>query len=141
MEPMSKAEIQAFLSDSARTGKLATVRADGRPHLVPVWFVVDGDDLVFMTFATSVKMKNIQRDPHVVICVDDEVPPYSFVSFEGVATLSEDLADLRHWAARIGGKYMGEDQAEAFGERNGVPGEVVVRVSPTNAFSRKGMTD
>ena len=141
MEPMSKAEMQEFLSEPARTGTLATVRADGRPHLVPVWFVIDGDDLVFMTFATSVKMKNIQRDPHVDICVDDDVPPFSFVSFEGVATLSEDLADLRHWATRSGGKYMGEDQADAFGERNGVPGEVVVRVSPTNVFSRKGMTD
>ena len=48
---MDDAEWRAFVSEGTRTGKLATVRADGRPHVVPIWFVLDGDDLVFTTGA------------------------------------------------------------------------------------------
>jgi hypothetical protein len=60
--------------------------------------------------------------------VDDERPPYSFVVLHGRAQLSEDPAELRRWATRIGARYMGEDRAEEFGARNGVPGELLVRV-------------
>ena len=135
---LTKAELQEFLTTPPRTGKLATVRADGRPHVMPIWFDLDGDDVVFMTLAKSVKARNILRDPRVAICVDDDGNPSITATVEGVAQVSEDLADLRYWAARIGGKYRGQDKAEFYGERNGVPGEMVVRVTPTNIFSRKG---
>src|SRR5258705_232539 len=48
-------EVQRFLAYGTRTAKLATIRADGRPHVVPVWFVLDGDDIVFTTGTTTVK--------------------------------------------------------------------------------------
>lgn len=69
------AEQQAFLLEGTRTGELATVRKDGRPHVVPVWFVLDGDTLVFTTGEASVKATNMRRDPRVAFCVDDETPP------------------------------------------------------------------
>jgi PPOX class probable F420-dependent enzyme len=69
------AEQQAFLLEGTRTGKLATVRKDGRPHVVPIWFVLDGDTLVFTTGEASVKAANMRRDPRVAFCVDDETPP------------------------------------------------------------------
>ena len=46
---MDDAEWRAFVSEGTRTGKLATTRHDGRPHVVPIWFVLDGDDFVFNT--------------------------------------------------------------------------------------------
>ena len=58
---------------------------------------------------------------------------------EGAAALSSDLDALLHWATRIGGRYMGEDLAEAYGKRNGVPGELLVRVTPTRVIFEKDM--
>lgn len=128
---MTDAEVAAFLMDGTRTAKVSTVRADGRPHVAPVWFALDGSDVVFTTFHTTVKGHNLQRDPRVCICVEDDRPPFSYVIIEGTATISEDSAELLRWATVVGGRYMGADQAEAFGRRNAVPGELVVRVTPT----------
>lgn len=133
--PMTSDEITAFLTEGTRTGKLATVRADGRPHVAPIWFVLDGDDLLFNTDEKSVKGRNLVRDPRVSISVDLEEPPYGFVLIEGTATVSEDPAELLRWATAIGGRYMGEDRAEEFGRRNGVPGEYLVRVTPTKVIA------
>ena len=113
------------------TGKLATVRADGRPHVAPIWFVLDGDDILFNTADTSVKAKNLQRDNRVAISVDDQEPPYSFVIVEGSASLSVEPEELLEWATAIGSRYMGSERAEEFGRRNGGPGEWLVRVRPT----------
>ena len=124
-------EQRAFLLKDTRTGKLATVRQDGRPHVVPVWFVLDGDELVFTTGEGTVKAANMRRDPHVTICVDDEIAPYAYMQIEGTARFSHDLAELLKWATIIGGRYMGADLAEMYGKRNGVPGELLVRVTPT----------
>lgn len=130
-------EQRAFLLHGTRTGKLATVRKDGRPHVVPVWFVLDGDTLVFTTGETSIKAANIRRDARISLCVDDETPPYAYLMIEGTTTTSAGLDELLHWATRIGGRYMGEDRAEAFGRRNGVPGELLVRITPTKVIFAK----
>lgn len=122
---------QAFLMEGTRTGKLATVRADGRSHVVPIWFVLDGDTLVFTTGGSSVKAANMRRDPHVTLCVDDETPPYAYIMIEGAISISEDGDELLRWATRIGGRYMGAARAEEYGKRNGVPGELLVRITPT----------
>ncbi len=139
---MSDAELLQFLTaEPARTAKLATVRPDGRPHVAPVWFVVDpaatGEgspigDIVFNTGADTLKGKALRRDPRVALCVDDERPPFSFVTIDGVATISEELSEVAHWAAIIGGHYMGAQRAEEYGRRNGVPGELLVRVRATH---------
>ena len=124
-------EQRHFLLGEIKTGKLATVRADGRPHVVPIWFHLDGDTLVFNTGDKSVKARNIRRDARVSLCIDDERPPFAYIQIEGTATLIDDLETVKYWATRIGGRYMGEDKAEAYGRRNGVPGELLVRVTPT----------
>jgi PPOX class probable F420-dependent enzyme len=125
---MSHDEWRAFLGQGTRTAKLSTVRADGSPHIAPVWFLLDGDDLVFNTGKETVKGRNLARDGRVALCVEDDRPPFSFVVVQGRAELSEDPEQLRQWATRIAARYMGEDRAEEFGARNGVPGELLVRV-------------
>ena len=125
------AEQRDFLLQGTRTGKLATVRKDGRPHIVPIWFYLDGDTLVFTTDERTVKAANMRRDPRVSLCVDDETPPYAYIQVEGTASFSEDSDALLKWATLIGGRYMGENLAEAYGRRNAVPGELLVRVTPT----------
>jgi PPOX class probable F420-dependent enzyme len=115
----------------ARTGKLAVIRADGSPHVAPVWVDLDGDELVLMTSAESIKGKSILRDGRVALCFDDERPPLSVVTIAGTTTTSTDPDELLHWSIRIAGRYMGAEQAEAYGRRNAVPPEMVVRVTPT----------
>lgn len=133
---MTDDQVWAFLAASPpHTGKLATTRKNGSPHVAPIWYAVDGRSVVFNTHIDSLKGRNLRRDPRAAMCVDDERPPFSFVTIEGTVELSEDLAELRRWAAVIGGRYMGDDQAEAYGERNGVPGELIVRLSPARISS------
>jgi PPOX class probable F420-dependent enzyme len=139
MQKMTPEEIKTFLTTGTRTGKLSTVRADGRPHVAPIWFVLDGDDLLFNTGGSTVKAKNMLRDNRVSICVDDETPPFAFVIVEGTAVLKDNPPENLHWATQIGGRYMGADQAEAFGKRNGVEGEYLVRVTPTKIIAQKNL--
>jgi PPOX class probable F420-dependent enzyme len=138
---MTPQEIRAFLLEGTRTAALATVRADGRPHVAPIWFTLDGDDLLFNTGESTVKGVNLRRDTRVALMVDEEEPPFAFVSVEGNATLSDDLDVMRYWATRIAARYMGDDQAEAYGKRNAVPGELLVRVTPEKIVAFKGVAD
>ncbi|WP_263251788.1 PPOX class F420-dependent oxidoreductase [Saccharopolyspora rosea] len=124
-------EVRAFLEHGTRTGVLDFTASDGRPLAAPVWFALDGDEVVFNTGGDTAKGRAIRRDPRVVLCVDLPAPPYAFVQVQGVATTSEEPDELLRTATRIGGRYMGEDRAEEFGRRNAVPGELVVRVRPT----------
>jgi PPOX class probable F420-dependent enzyme len=136
-------DVRAFLTAlPARTGKLATVSADGRPHVAPVWYDLDDDgSLVFNTGASTLKGRNMSRDPRVSLCVDDDRPPFSFVMVEGRADLSDDLAEVRRWAVRLGGRYMGADRGEEFGARNGVAGELLVRVRPERVVATFNVAD
>ena len=136
---MTDAQLREFLtSRPARTAKLATTHADGRPHVAPVWYAVDDDgSLLLTTGARTVKGRNLRRDPRVALCVDDDRPPFSFVSIQGTAILDEDVGRMRPWAEIIGGRYMGEDNAEAYGARNAVPGELLVRIRPERVMAQK----
>jgi PPOX class probable F420-dependent enzyme len=138
---MSDDERRAFLLEGTRTAKLATVRVDGRPHIAPVWFVLDGDVLVFNTGASTVKGKALARDPRVTLCIDDERPPFAYVIIEGTAEIDTNLDDMLTWATRIGGRYMGADRAEEFGRRNAVDTELLVRVTPSRMLTETGVSD
>ena len=73
MAEMSKKEIRKFLMQDTLTGKIATVKKDGSPHVVPIWFILDdidnSDDIIFTTGSTSVKARNIQRDDRDVFAL------------------------------------------------------------------------
>ncbi len=133
---MTEAEVRAFMVAGTKTGKLATVRQDGRPHVMPVWFTFDSvtGDLVFMSWHTSVKVKNMRRDGRVSISVDEQEFPYAWARLDGTVSFSED--DLVHWATETSRRYVGDERAEEYGARNGVPGELVVRVTPTRLLGQ-----
>jgi PPOX class probable F420-dependent enzyme len=134
-------DVIAFLSQGTRTGKLGYTAADGRPLVAPVWFVVDDGTLAFNTGKDTAKGRALARDSRAVICVDDERPPYSFVQVQGTVSISEDPEDLLDIATRTGARYMGDDRAEEFGRRNGVPGELVVRLRPTKILKSFDVAD
>ncbi|WP_086764419.1 PPOX class F420-dependent oxidoreductase [Streptomyces bobili] len=140
-QKMTDEEWRAFVSQGTRTGKLSTVRADGSPHVAPIWFLLDGDDVVFNTGKETVKGRNLARDGRVALCVDDDRPPFDFVVLQGHARISEDLDEMRVWATRIAARYMGEERAEAFGARNAVPGELLVRVGIEKVLAQRAVAD
>ncbi len=141
MPAMTEDEWRTFVLAGTRTGKVATVRRDGRPHVTPVWFVLDGAELVFTTWHDSVKARTLARDGRVAVAIDDQLPPYSYVLLEGVARLIEDPVELHAWATRIGGRYMGAARAEEFGRRNGVAGELLVRVRIDKVVAERDLAD
>lgn len=132
---MTAEQTRDFLLHGTRTAKVATVRADGAPHVAPVWFVLDGEQFVFTTGEVSAKGRNLRRDPRISLVVDDEDPPFAFVHVRGTVTISDDLDELLHFATEIGARYMGADRADEFGARNAVPGELLIRVTPQHTLA------
>jgi PPOX class probable F420-dependent enzyme len=138
-QDMTPEEIRSFISHGTRTAKVATVMKDGQPHVMPVWFVLDGEQIVFTTGANTVKGRNLQRDPRIALLVEDDEPPFAFVHMRGRVTIQQDLEDLLRFATLIGSRYMGEDRAEEFGQRNAVPGELLVRVTPERVIAESDL--
>ena len=128
---MTTAETTAFLLAGTRTGKLAWVSQNGAPHVAPIWFTLDGDDIIFNTHEDSGKAKALAREQRACLLVDLEEPPYAYVKIDAAVSFESDVDRVRAVATEIGGRYMGADRAEEFGARNGVPGELVVRLTPT----------
>ena len=128
---MTPGEVTEFLSAGTRTGKLAWVGADGRPHVAPIWFVLDGDDLVCNTHKDSGKARALTRNPAASLVVDEEHPPYAFIKIDGLITFEDELDEVRQVATKTGGRYMGADRADEFGARNGTPGELIGRLTPS----------
>jgi PPOX class probable F420-dependent enzyme len=122
---------------------LATVRADGAPHAVPVWFWVDDDDsILFMTGRQTLKGRNLARTGRAALVVDDDQPPFSFVSLEGPVELVEvDPDTLYDWATRIAGRYMGAERAPLYGRRNAVEGEGLWRLVPERVTGAEDLAD
>ncbi|MET0736813.1 MAG: PPOX class F420-dependent oxidoreductase [Acidimicrobiales bacterium] len=138
---MTDDERRTFLLEGTRTGKVAWISPQGNVHVAPVWFVLDGDDVLFTTDEDSAKGKALTDGCRLSMVVDDQAPPFSYVKVDGTVSLSDDLDELVAVATRIGGRYMGEDRAEEFGRRNGVAGELVVRLSPTKLTALAAFSD
>ena len=114
---------------------------DGHPHVMPVWFVLDGEQIVFTTAARTVKGRWLARDGRAALCVDEEVVPYAYVHVRGRASLSEDPGEMLRWATEIGARYMGRERAEEYGRRNAVPGELLVRLTPERVIAETRIAD
>ena len=141
MREMTTEEALEFLSTGTRTAKVAWVASDGRPHVAPIWFVVEDGDILIATSAEAGKSRAMRRDARVSLVVDVEEPPYAFVKVDGTVEITEDLDEVLRVATLVGGRYMGADQAEAYGARNGVPGECVVRLRPSSIAGFDGISD
>jgi PPOX class probable F420-dependent enzyme len=134
-------EVVEFLSEGTRTGMVGYTAADGRPLVAPVWFLVEDDQIVFATGETTAKSRALARDPRVVFCADDPTPPFSFIQIQGSAAISSGPEELLDICTRLGGRYMGQDRAQEYGQRNGVPGEIIVRIRPTKVIAAFNLAD
>lgn len=148
MAAMSKTELRKFLNKDTFTGKLATVKKDGSSHVVPIWFVYEngnGNDkfgsIYITTGSGSIKAENIQRDNRISLCVDDQTPPFSFVTINGIAKLHPyKEQEVLKWATKIAERYMGKKRAKSIGKRNSGEGSVLVQIKPTKIIAVKNIT-
>jgi PPOX class probable F420-dependent enzyme len=106
---MTPAQISEFL-DEPNLAHVMTLRANGSSHAVPVWYrYVDGTFYVF-TPSTSVKVKNLARDPRLTISIASNDRPYCYVVAEGTASVTP-MADpndaVFEHAASIAARYEG----------------------------------
>jgi PPOX class probable F420-dependent enzyme len=118
-------EKQAQLLLDRNFGSIATVNADGSPHVTPVWVDWDGEAVLVNTLRGRVKERNIARHPRVEILVYNLENPYQYVRVSGNAELVEENAEEH--IDTLTQKYMGEDR---YPWR--APGDtrVIVRVRP-----------
>jgi PPOX class probable F420-dependent enzyme len=116
--------VKKILEDKAY-GHVITFDPSGKPQVTMVWMDVDGDDVVFNTAEGRLKPKNLQRDPRVIISVQDRNDPQSYLVFHGKATIAEAGADAH--IDKLAKRFLGADK---YPFRR--PGEkrLIVRVKP-----------
>ncbi len=118
--------IRRFLGEP-RTARLATIGRDGYPHIVPIWFILDGDDILFATDRDERKVWNARRNPRgaVVIGGDPERDTAGYM-IQGDLRVEEE--DVGRTTRRLAKRYHAEDEAEAEGWAESE--SVVLRLEP-----------
>ena len=111
MGTLNTAEVDEFLSQP-RTAQLVTMHAAGTPHVAPVWFLWDNGQALVMAGRTTVKVRNIRRNSAMALCVCTPDHPYSFVTIEGTASIT-DLG-LDDMVRRTCVLYEGEEPGAEF---------------------------
>jgi PPOX class probable F420-dependent enzyme len=135
---MTPDEMRTFL-DEGRDLQVASVNADGTPHLVTMWYLRDGEDLLFWTYAKSQKVVNVRRDPRatVLVATGEKYEELKGVSITGAVTVVDDLDAVLAFGEQVYEKYWGpiDNDLVREGVRTMGAKRVVVRVTPVKTTS------
>lgn len=103
---MSPEEVQSFLA-SGHTLQVATNGPDGRPHLAPMWYVIEEGRVVFRSFTKSQKIVNLERNPKISALLEsgESYEELKGVMIRGTATLIRDRATVLSIYGEIAAKY------------------------------------
>jgi PPOX class probable F420-dependent enzyme len=127
MSEMFDERQRAFLA-RPRIGRLATVGRDGTPHVSPVWYRFEDGVFLVLTERGSQKHRNIERDPRVEFCVDDERPPYHTVILRARVEVEE--APGAEWREQLAIHYLGEEAGRRYVAQNRHPNNIMLRILP-----------
>ena len=114
---MTDDEVRAFLDEPGHLARIASVDDDGMPRVLPLWFVVRDDRLMFTPRSPAVIWRNLQRDPRVGISVDEEAGPYRKVTVQGVVEVVHEPGDDDAWRdlyRDIARRYTPQEWADAY---------------------------
>lgn len=139
METMTDVEWRAFLNAGTKLAHIALTRPDGRPHVTPVCFLLDDDELVFLVSPGSVKIKSLANDQRIAICVSDERQPFGFVTIEGQAQVSAEPDDVKHIGTGIADRYYPAEPQQVIADSFVQEGFTAVRISITKIIARSGL--
>jgi PPOX class probable F420-dependent enzyme len=130
---MTPQEVGAYLNE-VQIANMATLRRDGSPHLAPIWYEYDGEKLYITTGSSSVKVRNIKRDPRVMVSVAVPEEPYRYVLIEGRAEVT--TTDVEKTTLSVCVRYQGQERGSNFAREILESGEAaVVVVHPTRIIS------
>ena len=130
---MNPEELSAFLErrDPALVGVVGTLREDGSPHVVPVWYRWDGESILIWTDDLRVWAKNLRRDPRVAFSVQEMEAPFAAVAVRGQATLTRgDSGEILGQIRRIIERYIPARELPAFLESWLAGPQILVRIEP-----------
>lgn len=117
MPALNRAERDAFLDAPGILMRIATVDPEGRPLVVPIWFLREGDRIWFTPRARSEWLAHLRANPHVALCIDDQDPPWRKVVVRGIAEVVHDLGEDDAWRPlyrRIARRYVPPEAADAY---------------------------
>jgi PPOX class probable F420-dependent enzyme len=125
-------ELAAFLEEQ-RTVTCATIGRDGRPHLMPLWYVVRDGELWAWTYAKSQKVRNLERDPRCTLQVEagERYEELRGVMFEADVTIHRDLDTVLALGMELMTRYGQEERAA----RTQAPKRVALQFTPTHIVS------
>lgn len=126
------AEQRVFL-DARRFAVLGTVNPSGSPHLTIMWYLVDGDEILFNTKAGRAKESNLARDPRVSILVYDETG-YRYMRIDGRVRVIADPETAHRDIARLAVRYHGESKAARAIERFNKEPRISYRLPTTRVY-------
>lgn len=113
---MSAQEMEAFLGRSgpALVGVVGTLRKNGSPHVVPVWYRWDGEAVRIWSDEERAWVRNVKRDPRVAFSVQEVTPPFAAVVMHGRAEFSRQDPEVSQEIRRITRRYLPEDEVDAY---------------------------
>lgn len=105
---MSEQEVQRFLGERMKV-QVATVNPDGSPHLTTLFYVLHDGRIAFWTYASSQKIRNLERDPRITCLVEDGEDYFELrgVSITGRADLVRDEDRIRAIGTAVAGRMAG----------------------------------
>lgn len=126
----SKEQVLGFIAEETRLGRLATVSGDGAPHVVPIWFKLDGDRILIHTQAESRKARNISATGKYALTVDKDTMPYKGATVAGRGeVVSNDVIDSLALVRELAVMYVGPEGGPGYGDFiASMPGEHVTLV-------------
>lgn len=133
MANMSTEDRERFLAD-LHVGVLAVERPDRAPLAVPIWYAYKpGGEVAIWTTEGTVKDKLIRAAGRFSFTVQDEAPPYKYVSVDGDVTFIGPVDEAE--ARKIAIRYLGEEAGNQFTDENHSPSSIVIRMQPKRWLS------
>lgn len=130
MPAMKPQEMQEFLA-RGNIARLATVKADGSPFVIPVWYDWDGRDFFVVGRKRSGWVENIRHEPRVTLLIDADEPPFPKVVVEGEAVITGSrLSDWIDIGRRMVRRYYGPDAGDGYLQATLDQPRFTIRISP-----------
>jgi PPOX class probable F420-dependent enzyme len=130
MPSMTKRQIDKFLA-GPNIARVATVKKNGAPFVVPVWYEWDGKDCYIVGRESSSWIKNIEHEPRVTVLIDTDVFPTSKVVIEGEAKiLGRSTKDWVQIGKKMVKKYVGSDAGISYLQGSLDQPRVTIRITP-----------